>query len=91
VSQRWTRLIAHGDGLRTIELIENMDFMATTISLDESVRDRLKGFLGAGMSYSEAIARLMDIVEADRFFASFRGAIEDPKGRWIPEGRMKWD
>lgn len=68
-----------------------MDTMATTISLEEAVRDRLKGFLGAGMSYSEAITRLMDLVEADRFFASFRGAIEDPKTRWIPEGRMKWD
>lgn len=68
-----------------------MDTVATTISLDETVRDRLRGFMGAGMSYSEAITRLMDLIEADRFFASFRGAIEDPKTKWLSEGRIKWD
>ena len=65
--------------------------MATTISLDERVRDRLKGFLGPGMSYSEALVRLMDLVEADRFFASFRDALEDPAFPWISEDRFEWD
>lgn len=65
--------------------------MATTISVDEAVRDRLKGFVGAGMSYSEALTRLMDLVEADRFFASFRRALDDPKYPWIAEERLKWD
>jgi hypothetical protein len=65
--------------------------MATTISLDEEVRDRLRGLLGPGMSYSEAIERLLDVVEADRFFASFRAAIEDPEYPWIPEDAFEWD
>jgi hypothetical protein len=56
--------------------------MATTISLDEAVRDRLKRFCGGGISYSEAVTRLMDLVEADRFFASFEAAIEDPAYPW---------
>lgn len=65
--------------------------MTTTISVDEAVRDRLKGFVGAGMSYSEALTRIMDLVDADRFFASFRRALDDPKYPWIPEERLKWD
>ena len=54
----------------------------TTISIDPAVRDRLKGFCGGGISYSDAIQRLMDQVEADQFFASFRAAIEDPDFPW---------
>jgi hypothetical protein len=65
--------------------------MTTTISLDERVRDRLKGFVGPGVTYSEALTRLMDLVEADRFFASFRDAMEDPDYPWIPEAQFEWD
>lgn len=68
-----------------------MDSMVTTISIDEAVRDRLKGFVGGGMSYSEALTRLMDLIEADRYFASFRHALDDPKFPWISEDRFKWD
>ncbi|MEK6974782.1 MAG: hypothetical protein AABY18_00405 [Candidatus Thermoplasmatota archaeon] len=55
---------------------------STTVTMDTSVRDRLKGFCGGGISYSEAVTRLMDLVEADRFFASFRAAIDDPDYAW---------
>lgn len=65
--------------------------MATTISVDEEVRDRLKGFVPAGSSYSEALTRLMDLVEADRFFASFRDAMDDKKYPWIDERDFEWD
>jgi hypothetical protein len=65
--------------------------MATTISIDPQVRDRLKGYCAAGMTYSEALTRLMDLVEADRFFASFRAALEDPEYPWIDEANLRWD
>lgn len=64
--------------------------MATTISIDPDVRDRLKGYCAAGMSYNEALTRLMDLVEADRFFASFRAALEDPEYPWIDEADFEW-
>lgn len=59
-----------------------MQTMVTTINIDPAVRDRLKGFTGGGISYSEAIQRLMDLVEAERFFASFRDAMDDPSYPW---------
>ncbi len=54
----------------------------TTINLDPKVRDRLKAYCGGGISYSEAVTRLMDLVEAERFFASFEAAIQDPAYPW---------
>ncbi len=72
--------------------IESMDSMKpTTIGIDPAVRDRLKAFCGGGISYSEAIQRLMDQVEMDRFFASFRAAMDDPDHPWIDEKDLKWD
>jgi hypothetical protein len=65
--------------------------MATTISIDGEVRDRLKGYCAAGMSYSEALTRLMDLIEADRFFASFRTALDDRKYKWVDEADFEWD
>src|SRR5690349_14793866 len=64
------------------ESIDCMQPMVTTINIDPGVRDKLKGFCGGGISYSEAIQRLMDLVEADRFFASFRNAMDDPAYPW---------
>lgn len=72
--------------------IETMDSMKpTTIGIDPAVRDRLKAFCGGGISYSEAIQRLMDQVEIDRFFASFRAAMDDADYPWIDEKDFKWD
>lgn len=64
---------------------------ATTISIDPGVRDRLKGYCAAGMSYSEALTRLMDLIEADRFFGSFRAALEDKKFKWVDAKDLEWD
>lgn len=60
-----------------------MKLMAlTTISVEPGVRDRLRAFCGGGISYSEALTKLMDQVEADRFFAEFQAAIDDPNYPW---------
>ena len=55
--------------------------MATTIGI-EPERDRLKAYCGGGINYPEAIQRLMNEVDADRFFASFRTAMDDPDYPW---------
>lgn len=65
--------------------------MATTISLDPAVRDRLRGFCGPNMSYSEGLGRLLDLVEAGQFFASFRRDMDDPKYPWIEQDDFQWD
>ncbi|HUR68103.1 MAG TPA: hypothetical protein VM370_02575 [Candidatus Thermoplasmatota archaeon] len=65
--------------------------MATTISIDNEVRDRLKGYAPAGLTYSEALTRLMDLIDADRFFASFRDAMDDKTHPWIDESDFEWD
>jgi hypothetical protein len=62
--------------------MDSMQTMVTTINIDPKVRDRLKAYCGGGMSYSEAIQRLMDLVEAERFFDSFVAAMEDPAYPW---------
>jgi predicted CopG family antitoxin len=62
--------------------MESMQTMVTTINIDPKVRDQLKAYCGGGMSYSEAIQRLMDLVEAERFFSTFEAAIEDPSYPW---------
>lgn len=64
--------------------------LATTIGIEPTVRDRLKAYCGGGISYSEAIERLMDTVEADRFFASFQAAMDDPAYPWIEEKDLDW-
>lgn len=65
--------------------------MATTISVDNEVRDRLRAYCPPGTSYSDALTRLMDLVEADRFFASFRDAIDDRAYPWIDAKDLEWD
>lgn len=60
----------------------SMHSMVTTINIDPAVRDRLKGFCAGGISYSDAIQRLMDEVEMDKFFAAFRNAMDDPSYPW---------
>lgn len=67
-----------------------IDPMTTTISIDPEVRDRLKGYVAAGMTYSEALTRLMDLIEADLFFSSFRSALDDRKTKWVDESDFEW-
>jgi len=69
-------------------IIGNMRNMVTTISVDERVRDRLKAYLGGGMSYSEALMHLMDRVEADEFFRGLKRAMDDPAHPWLD--KLQW-
>ena len=48
--------------------------MATTIPIDGQVRDRLRLYGTAGMTYSEILVRLMDEVDRRKF-------VEDQKNR----------
>lgn len=65
--------------------------MGTTINIESAVRDRLKGYVPPGTSYSEALTRLMDLIDEERFLASFRDAVEDKKRKWIDEKDFEWD
>lgn len=46
--------------------------MAATVTLDPLVRDRLKTFGTAGMTYNRILMALMDEVDRDRFVAEMR-------------------
>ena len=46
--------------------------MPTTITVDLKVRDRLKRFGHAGMTYNEILTRLMDEVDEREFVAELR-------------------
>lgn len=46
--------------------------MATTITLDPKVRDRLKRFGHAGMTYNAILTRLMDEVDEREYVAELR-------------------
>jgi len=49
--------------------------MATTITVDAKVRDRLKTFGHAGMTYNEILTRMMDEIEREAFMADLRRQI----------------
>ena len=58
--------------------------MTATIALPEAVRDRLKTFGHAGMTYPEIIQRLMDQVQRDQFVDEMRALyIATPKEDYI--------
>lgn len=58
--------------------------MTATIALPEGVRDRLKTFGHAGMTYPEILTALMDRVERDSFVAECRRVyLETPDKAWI--------
>ena len=46
--------------------------MTATVSIPEELRDRLKTFGHAGMTYTEILTRLMDRVERDDFVRDLR-------------------
>lgn len=56
--------------------------MATTIGVDPAVRDRLRAYGTAGMTYSEIVQNLMDQVDREAFVAEIRRRIDDVKN-WI--------
>lgn len=46
--------------------------MSTTITLDPDVRDRLKAYGTAGMTYNDILTRIMDEIDRERFVAEMR-------------------
>lgn len=56
--------------------------MATTIPIDGGVRDRLKAYGTAGMTYSEILVRLMDEVDRRAFVAEMRRLADQTKD-WV--------
>lgn len=53
--------------------------MGTTINIDAQVRDRLKTYGTAGMTYNDILRALMDRVDRDQFFAEARDMVEHPE------------
>ncbi|HLF17107.1 MAG TPA: hypothetical protein VI796_06735 [Candidatus Thermoplasmatota archaeon] len=56
--------------------------MTATIALPEQVRDRLKTFGHAGMTYPEILSSLMDRVQRDEFVAWCRRRYLENK-EWV--------
>lgn len=54
----------------------------TTIPLDTSVRDRLKGYGRKGMTYNDILTRLMDEVELEAFVRQIQREA-DAETNWI--------
>ncbi|HLE95947.1 MAG TPA: hypothetical protein VI997_01125 [Candidatus Thermoplasmatota archaeon] len=58
--------------------------MPTTITIDPKVRDRLKLFGTAGMTYNEILTRIMDEIEREKFIAQLRRELETtPEKDWV--------
>jgi hypothetical protein len=55
----------------------------TTIPLDTSVRDRLKGYGRKGMTYNDILTRLMDEVELEAFIQQVQREA-DAETHWVP-------
>lgn len=56
--------------------------MATTIPVDPAVRDRLRAYGTAGMTYTEILQNLMDLVDRDAFVAEVRRRVDEVKD-WV--------
>lgn len=56
--------------------------MPTTIQVDPAVRDRLKAYGTAGMTYNEILQRLMDEVDRQAFIAQIRREMDEVK-EWV--------
>ena len=50
--------------------------MGTTISLDGAVRDRLRLYGTAGMTYNEILTRLMDAIDRREFMEEARRRLQ---------------
>lgn len=57
----------------------------TTIPLDSKVRDRLRSYGTAGMSYTDIIQRLLDERERDDFIREMQRLADeaDATGSWV--------
>ena len=68
------------------EQLESM--VATTITIDSSVRDRLRGFRVG--TYDETLTHLMDQVEKERFIAEMQRELDDPATVWVEHEDIEW-
>lgn len=58
--------------------------MPTTISIDPKIRDRLKAYGTAGMTYNQILAALMDNTDREAFFAEVRRLAANPETEsWV--------
>ncbi len=58
--------------------------MTATIAVPERVRDRLKTFGHAGMTYPEILTSLMDRLDREAFVAELRKQyLETPEDAWV--------
>ncbi|MHB8585060.1 MAG: DUF7557 family protein [Thermoplasmatota archaeon] len=55
---------------------------STSIPLDSKVRDRLKAYGTAGMSYNDILTRLMDEHDRDDFLREIRRELDETK-EWV--------
>jgi len=54
----------------------------TTIQVDPAIRNRLKGYGTAGMTYNDILQRLMDEADRQDFIARIRREMDDVK-EWV--------
>lgn len=58
--------------------------MTATIAIPERLRDRLKTFGHAGMSYEDILKAMMDKIDRERFVAECRRIyLETPDAAWV--------
>lgn len=63
----------------------------TTIPIDPKVRDRLRGFGKAGMTYSEILTAVLDQIEMEKFFRESEALLADPNVKWVDHDDIEWD
>jgi hypothetical protein len=63
----------------------------TTIPIDPAVRDRLRSFGTAGMTYSQILTKVLDQIEMEKFFAEMQKELDDPDTVWVDFDDVKWD
>ncbi len=63
---------------------------ATTIPIDPAVRDRLRSFGTAGMTYSEILTALLDNVDREAYVREMRRRADDPSAVWVRHEDLEW-
>jgi hypothetical protein len=63
----------------------------TTIPIDPDVRDRLRGFGTAGMTYSEILTQVLDKIEREAFIRDLQRQANDPSVRWVDIDDVDWN
>lgn len=64
---------------------------STTIPIDPKVRDRLRSFGKAGMTYSQILTAVLDQIEMEKFFRETEARLADPTVKWVDHDDIQWD